>query len=71
MLPDLGSDLYLLSREKPSARLAAARQYVAQAVEAENLSVRDLTLSDRADGGIAVTVWLEGAERTLRVTVAV
>lgn len=36
-LPELGSQLYKVMREKPSARLAAARQYVAQALEEEKL----------------------------------
>ena len=36
-LPELGSRLHEVLREKPSARLAAARQYVAQALEQEDV----------------------------------
>ena len=32
MLPELGSQLYLLGRERPEDRLSAARQYAAEAV---------------------------------------
>lgn len=71
LLPELGSDLYLLGREKPSARLAAARQAVAAAVSPEGLTVREVILRDRADGGIDVTAWLEDAGQLLPVTVTV
>ena len=33
-------------REKPSARLAAARQYVVRALEGENVTVTDVRLED-------------------------
>ena len=41
MLPELGSQLYLLGRERPEARLSAARQYAAEAVRPEGLTVED------------------------------
>lgn len=50
-LPELGSRLYLVLREKPSARLAAARQYVAEALEEEReVSVTGVTLTDTPQG---------------------
>ena len=71
MLPDLGSQLYRLGREKPIARLAAARQYAAEAVQPEGLQVRDLTLQQRGDGRMDLTLWLEGADTALTVSVTV
>ena len=49
-LPELGSRLHEVLREKPSARLAAAKQYVAQALEQEDVEVTDVTLTDTEDG---------------------
>ena len=43
-LPELGSRLYLLTREKPGARETLARQYVAEALAGEELEVADVTL---------------------------
>ena len=49
-LPELGSRLHEVLREKPSARLAAARQYVAQALEQEDVEITDVTLTDLEEG---------------------
>ena len=44
-LPELGSRLYLLPREKPSARRALARQYVAEALaDEQDLEIKDVAL---------------------------
>lgn len=45
-LPGLGSELHKLMREKPSARLGAARQYVAQALEEEPVRVTGVELEE-------------------------
>lgn len=45
-LPELGSELYKVMREKPSARLGAARQYVAQALEGEDVRVTGVELEE-------------------------
>ena len=45
-LPDLGSDLYLLGREKPSARQSAAQTYVAEALADETVDITAVTLTD-------------------------
>ena len=71
MLPELGSQLYLLGREAPEARLAAARQYAAQAVSPEGLQVEDLQLTERGDGRMDLTVWLRGEDAALTATVVV
>lgn len=70
-LPDLGSQLHLILREKPSARLAAAKQYVAQALEEETqVSVTDVALTD-TDLGIEITVGLlwQGEQLSVRAIV--
>ena len=62
-LPELGSRLHEILREKPSARLAAARQYVAQALEQEDVEVVDVTLTDCEQGAqLDVTLLWRGEE---------
>ena len=70
MLPELGSQLYLLGRERPEARLSAARQYAAEAVRPEGLTVEDVRLTDRGGGRMDLTVWLRGEDAALTATVA-
>ena len=70
MLPELGSQLYLLGRERPEARLSAARQYAAEAVQPEGLTVEDVRLTDRGGGRMDLTVWLRGEGAALTATVA-
>ena len=69
MLPELGSQLYLLGRERPEARLSAARQYAAEAVQPEGLTVEDVRLTDRGGGRMDLTVWLRGENAALTATV--
>ena len=69
-LPQLGSQLYLLGRERPEARLSAARQYAAEAVQPEGLTVEDVRLTDRGGGRMDLTVWLRGEDAALTATVA-
>jgi len=58
-LPELGSRLYRLGREKPSARQALAMQYVAEALREETeLTVRSVELSQEGERGL-LTVQLE------------
>ena len=70
MLPELGSQLYLLGRERPEARLSAARQYAAEAVQPEGHTVEDVRLTDRGGGRMDLTVWLRGEDAALTATVA-
>ena len=69
MLPELGSQLYLLGRERPEARPSAARQYAAEAVQPEGLTVEDVRLTDRGGGRMDLTVWLRGENAALTATV--
>ena len=58
-LPELGSRLYLLPREKPSARQALAVQYAAEALgDEEDLRVTGAQPCERADG-LGLTVYLD------------
>lgn len=69
-LPELGSRLHEVLREKPSARLAAARQYVAQALAEEDVTVTDVTLTEIPQGAeIAVFLLWQGEELAVRVQV--
>ena len=70
-LPKLGSQLYLVLREKPSARLAAAKQYVAQALAQEtDVSVTDVALTDTPQG-LEITVKLLWQGKELAVNTVV
>lgn len=51
-LPGLGSRLYELGREKPSARQALAEQYVAEALGEEDVSVQSVELEQQGEGGV-------------------
>ena len=52
-LPELGSRLYQLGRERPTARQALAAQYVAEALREEtDLSVRSVELSPQGEGAL-------------------
>ena len=54
-LPELGSELYRLGHEKPSARAAAAKLYTAAALAEETaLTVEDVELTERGDGHATV-----------------
>ena len=58
-LPELGSELYRLGHEKPSARAAAAKLYTAAALAEETaLTVEDVELTERGDGVMALRVLL-------------
>lgn len=70
-LPELGSQLYRVLREKPSARLAAAKQYVAQALEEETeVRVTDVALTDTPQG-LEITVKLLWQGEELAVSTVV
>ena len=69
--PDLGSRLWLLGREKKSARDSAARQFVAEALEDEaGISVADVAVTELTD---SLSVYLklihDGTVRTVTVEV--
>lgn len=70
LLPELGSKLHLLRREKGGNRTSAAKQYAAEALADEaGLTVTDAAL--REENGVlalAVTLRYDAEETTLRVT---
>lgn len=69
-LPELGSRLYLLRREKPGVRQALARQYAAEALRGENVEVAEVTVEEEYGGRLRVLVSLEweGARLEAAVT---
>lgn len=71
LLPEMGSELYRLGGEPRAGRLSAARQYVAQALEKEPVSVENVALRDGGQGHVTVEVGLlyQGERLLLRVRV--
>ena len=70
-LPELGSRLYTLGREKPSVRPALARQYVAEALADEpDLEVTGVALTQREDR-LALTVFLDWQGEPLQLQTTV
>lgn len=65
-LPELGSRLYQLGRESAAQRLSAARQYAAEALAQEPVTVTDVLLTPAEGGRVHVTVLLDyqGTELT-------
>lgn len=70
-LPKLGSRLYLLSREPAAQRLSAARQYVAEALAEEPVSVTGVELTPMEEGLARLTVRLDCQGSALSVSVSV
>ena len=62
LLPKIGSRLYLLGKEKSGTMLTAAREYVEEALEDENVAVERVTVSD-GDGCLVVAVLLRSADK--------
>lgn len=71
IVPELGSRLYLLGRENPAQRLSAARQFAAEALAQEEVSVVDAVLSPAGEGRMQVTVLLnyKGTDLSVKLTV--
>ena len=71
-LPELGSRLYQLGREKPSARQALAAQYVTEALREETGWSRNtvLTYLTRMEAKGLVSVGEEGYPRLYRASVS-
>ncbi|MBQ1242726.1 MAG: hypothetical protein IIX99_05955 [Oscillospiraceae bacterium] len=67
--PELGSDLYKLGREKPSARALAARRYAAEALAGEDVNVEDALVVRGEDGALNVTLTLSRGGESFRVNV--
>ena len=71
LLPDLGSQLYRLGREKPSDRTTLARQFCVQALAGLPVTVADVTVGQDADGVLQVAVELQYQNQELTLEVAV
>ena len=71
LLPQMGSQLYLLGRETAANRSSAARKFVAEALAPENVSVTDVLLSSAGQGRIQLEVLLDYQGSDLSVTLTV
>ena len=69
-LPELGSALWTLGREKEADRPALARQYVVQALDGLGLMVTDVTLTPAAEG-LWLQVQLQAAAENLTAEVLI
>lgn len=69
-LPELGSELYRLAREKPSNWESLARQYGVQALQGEELEVTEVNVRP-AEEGAEVEFLLDWQGETLRAAVEV
>lgn len=71
LLPRMGSQLYLLSRESAVNRASAARKFVAEALAEEDVAVTDVTLSPAGAGRIHLAVLLnyQGSDLSITLTV--
>lgn len=68
LLPELGSQLWKLGREKPADREMTARQYCVQALQPEPVQVKNVTVT-RQDDALLVTVELDYEGETLTAEV--
>ena len=71
LVPELGSRLHLLWREKPESRAAAAKQYIAEALAEEaGLTVSDVTMEQKGDLlALRIALLYEGEERSVSVEI--
>jgi hypothetical protein len=69
LLPELGSRLWMLGQEKPSERVAAAHQYIAEALADENLVTESVTVTETQPGEFNITaVFRQDDDETVTVT---
>ena len=65
-LPELGSRLHTLGREKPSARQNLCAKYVAEALEGEDVVVTDVAYTEEDGvGRVAVHLNWQGADHVV------
>ena len=71
LLPQLGSQLYLLGRESSANRASSAKKFVAEALAEEEVEVPDVILSPLGEGRIQVEVLLDyqGSDLSILLTV--
>lgn len=68
LMPDLGSRLYLLAREKPSARSALGASYAAEALDGEEVTV---TRAQWEEESRRLTVFLQWQGEELSAAVSI
>ncbi len=70
-LPELGSRLYELGKEKPAGREALARQYCAQALSGMGLEIESVRVTELPQGHARVEVWMtaQQAQEVLEVEI--
>ncbi|MBQ3557443.1 MAG: hypothetical protein IJA11_06570 [Oscillospiraceae bacterium] len=69
-LPELGSKLHTLCREKPGARRSLCAQYVAQALEGEEVTVKEVVYTEsKGRAQVDVRLELQGHDATVSVPV--
>jgi len=67
LMPELGSRLYLLSRVRPAEREGAARQYIAEALEGENVEIESVEIIPDNPSSISLRVKCRGQSLELTV----
>ena len=70
-LPELGSRLYTLGKEKPRARQAVAKMYCAEALRGMELEVEDVRVTELEGGHARVEVRLRYRDETQAVEVRI
>lgn len=69
LLPEVGSRLYLLPREKPSARETVARDYAQEALEKLGITVTGVTLIQGDVLSLTIEMEYRGTTLTGEVTI--
>jgi hypothetical protein len=72
LMPDLGSRLHLLGREKPSNRANAAKSHIAEALADERgLTLDTVDIRDLSGGSIEIQARFYAGEEALSVSLGV
>lgn len=71
LLPKMGSRMYLLMTQPPPSREMLARQYAAEALEGEKVTVTDVSLSETGEGQLDIQVSLDYFGEPFSVLVAI
>lgn len=69
LMPEVGSRLYTLYREKPSVRKTLAIRYAGEALEPLGLTVKDAVVTSGEPMLVELELGYEGNEMNLEVTV--
>ena len=70
LLPDYGSRLYTLGCARPNQRESLARQYVAEALEGEDVLVEELTLREEGEE-LYIDLSLRWSGQVLNITTGI